>query len=163
MKLFHLNSCVSFSSGKEECRKPVILVTHSYRDMEVSFLYLMPFPLTSHAEPEPAISLTFCRWSASWSFTAVPSYTVWAAEFLLYWIPHLPEMFWSAVPTDGCLYHSFLWFNPLPSLLWSVYHLESENLHSKHWNIWNGLYFYILCNPLFFILTPGTSTKLYQV
>lgn len=49
-----------FSTGKEECRKPVILVTHSYMDLEVSFLCVVPFPLTSYAEPELSISLMFC-------------------------------------------------------------------------------------------------------
>lgn len=128
-----------FSTGKEECRKSVILVTHSYMDLEVSFLCLVPFPLTSYAEPEISISLMFCILIHSLSCRVLALFPIFQKCF---------EVLYALMvsPTTHCLSLSFYGQSAI---------LNQRTFIPSPENVWNGLYFYMLCNPLFFVLIPS--------
>lgn len=98
-----------FSSGKEECRKPIILVIHSFICKLGVLLPVLGPPSHSH--------LMVSCWTRAWSlwdsadcvflyFAAVPSCSVWAVEFLVYGIPQVFQK-WFEIPTDGCPYHPY--------------------------------------------------------
>lgn len=98
-----------FSSGKEECRKPIILVIHS---LICKLGVLLPvFGPPSHSH------LVVSWWTRTWRLwdsadgvffyvAAVPSCTVWTVEFLVYGIPQVSHK-WFEILTDGCPYHPY--------------------------------------------------------
>lgn len=131
---FSILVCMSiFSSGKEKCRKPVTLVTHSLIHRFGGVLPVFGPLLTPSLCWARACRLSDVLWMVCILVLCCSLFPHRLSCRVLVLLNFPPSRnVWSVVPSNGCPCHSYS-FGLIRSLLWSVCHLESENLHCKHW------------------------------